>query len=569
MKRIYFAFAAAALALNCAAEWRLTSYAGNSGERARPVLFGERSPRAPHGNLVPAGPVFDPATGLLYQTAGDGILNAYTLDGRLEAAYSIPKGYFSPSGDPLTRCGDKLLFKRNGELWELPMNAPDGTAAKKTAYPHKNIATLTCSARNGKILLLHQDGTLRSFEPATGKEEAFGKLPDGKCSALDWNAEGVLYAFFNKEARKIENGKYVEGPGWPKTVIGHGHPVLNGRFVGDYFYASGFGSTVVRLNGKTLDADPGVIFGGGGGHFIGYVFCDRDVTIPGGFAEIGNGVFAVGGDDGVIVLGKWNAVAGKLERMRRIGALPRVSVMELDGSGRVLAGRSFWNQNDSELAPIAGSVGIDPSACVRVGADEVVAFGKVYVDQFAVTTGKFEDERRPRFHDQKLKNLPKMVGAAIYGRDRKKFALLLDRSGAIQRGELFYTVHTVDFKTLDPVELRTAQPVKAYSGLIGINDKKLAALGDGKLILFEPDGDHWKESSRWQASFEPEALISVDGERIVISERAKNKVGIYDLNGKELSSLTVEAPGAAALNGKRLAVHETKAQRVAKYTEAQ
>lgn len=556
-----------------AGELKFTGYSGNSGTAERPVRFGKAQRGDGHGNQTQCLPVYDPASGRIYMSAGEGTLNAYTLDGRLAASYEIPKGYFSVNGDPLTRCGEKLYFRRGPRIWELPLNAPDGAKAVRSNHPltasgaaKNGVRLISSSSRNGRIAVLRKNGALSLYDPVSGREENAGTLENAaRINVLDWNEDGELFAIIGKTAHKLENGRFVKDSEWPKTVIGRAHPVMNGRFIGGHFYGSGWGGTVTRLNGKTLEADPGVILGGRSGYFIGYVFVDPELEIPAGTAEISPGIFAVGGKQGAIVLAKWNRDTGKLERLRRIGAVPDVKTLELDSAGRMLAGGVIRGWNDSELAPSSGGAGVEPLASARFGADDIIVFGSRW-NQFAVSAGALADGKRPALMRKEIKPFSSPAGAAVYRNNRNLTALLLDFSGKTIAGELYYNENRIQFKRIPDVRLKTSAPVSSYSGLAMPDAETLLAAADGGIVVFKPDGSDWKEVSRWTLKFEPGCRIAADGGRVCISEKGKNLLSVYSPDGKTLLAKTaVPSPGAVALNGRRVAVHESDHQRISKY----
>lgn len=566
MYRIFLT-AAFSLALTLplgAVNLKFAGYAGNSGTEERPVLFGPKLRGDGHGNQTQSGPCFDPETGKLYLSARSDRINAYSLDGRLEASYPIPKGYFQISGDPLVRCGGNLYFRRGKRLWELPLNAPDGTKAIPAKGKTGRIRLISSSSRNGRIAVLQEDGTLSLYNPADGKAEVTGSLGKLAPTCMDWNSDGNFFAVCGKVVHKIVDGKSVTDGEWPKKIIDRGHPVFSGRFTGGAFFGGSWNSTLIRLNEKTMELDPGVVFGGKGGHILGYLFSDREIGTAGGIAGVLPGIYAVGGSSGVTVLMKWNAQSRQLERIRRIGALPDCPVLELDGTGTILAGGVGFNWNDPENAPILTSYDLEPQTAVRVGLNEVVIAG-TQAGQFAVLAGSFQEKgKRPVIRTDKFGKFPNLVGAAV--RNNRRRLLLLNTDGSMKQFDLFFNLHTISLKPLDDPKLETASPVKAFSSSAQLDDETLAVAADGEILVLKADGADWKEVSRWEHKFEPGCRIAADGGKICIAEKGKNLVSLYSVDGgKLLAKLSVSAPGAVALNGGKLAVHDTKNQRINKY----
>jgi len=294
------------------------------------------------------------------------------------------------------------------------------------------------------------------------------------------------------------------------------------------------------------------------------VFSDVEIGTAGGIAEISPGIYAAGGSSGVIVLMKWNSSDNKLERIRRIGALPSCPVLELDGAGTILAGNVGFRWNDPENAPILTGFRIGtPRGAARAGADEVVLVGEMW-KQFAVSAGSFQEKgRRPEIRSAKIGMQPNLSGAVV--RNGRRRLLLLNMDGSMKDFDLYFNTHTLSLKPLADPKLETASPVERFSGMVLLDNDTLAVAGDGKILVLKAAGPDWKEASRWPHAFESGCRIAADGGKICVSEKGKNLVSLYSVDGKLLTKTAVSAPGAVALNGKKMVVYDTKNQRINKY----
>ncbi len=563
MKKILSLFFAAAIACG-AAELHFAGYLGNSGTAEKPVLFGKTVK-----NNFQVGPVFDPSSGRLYAAAGSGRVNAYTVDGRMVASYKIPEGAFTRF-DTMTRCGDDLVFLLGGKLYKLPLNAPEGSAAMEIKHDAGLLDSLSSSSRSGKVAVHARSNGLFLLDPATGKTEKLGDLPAPYLCMMDWNSKGELFMIIQHQtAYKVENGAFVQNEEWPRRISGNREPsTTRGRFLDGYFYSFCGGDTIKRMRDTDFEPQPGVIFGGASGHFLGYVFTNHEVDLPGSIEELTPGVFAAGGGrSGIIHIVKWDETTQRLVPLRRIGALPEIPGLAMDAQGRILAGRAVWSWNDDPRTPLATNVPGDIESVGQLSQDAAVLFGEHF--GMAAVGGGALLERRLGFlrQSKKWSGAIRSVGACGYFRPGKgNVVFQLDETGKTRAGLLAISSAKMEFQETPPVEIRPAEGIKKYSSVAALDDRTLLVAADGRLLVCTPDGDHWKESRRWQTSFESGFKIAVSQGKVCISEKEKNRLALYDFSREILLAETeVAAPTHVAINGGRIAVYESGNQRVVKF----
>lgn len=529
---------------------------GNSGTEEKPVQMGPYEV----GGQSQAGPYFDEATGLLYETAGSQRLNVLGLDGVVRRSYRIPAGKFATRGESLVRVGESLYFRRNERLWRVGVSEADGAEAERAACELEGIRMLSSSARDGEIALWLKDQTLWLWNAETGKARKLGAL-ELRLESLDWNRSGTLFAFTQDTVYKLEEGSIVTQDGFPKKVIGRGVPLARGCFTGGAYYAVSHSGSVLRLNEETLEPDPGVVFGGAGGHTLMAVFIDRDIDNGSGVVHVGEDLFAVGGASGVVTLLRWNAREEKLERVRRLGSIPEVPTLELSREGIIHAGRVGFAWNADAQAPCVTSWNVGARVSARFGEDRCLRLGKNAYG--AVEAGPLEAVmRRPYIHKREMDDFSSAVGVAIR-EDREAYVLW--PTGIVKRYRFSCGVAQLMFEAAGEVSLRLSEPCEMFSGFVHVDDEAFLLIAGGRIVQVEPRGEDLVEVGRWDETFSQDIRMACDGEHVAIAEPSENRVRVFTRAGKEVGRVAVSSPGAVAIRGRNLVVFELDPQRVAKY----
>ncbi len=542
---------------------RFEGVIGNSGELEKPVTFGSMV-RETRG----LGAAYDAARGVLYDRAGSGRLNAYALDGRLLAQYKLPES--QDSRDAMTLCGGHLAMLLGGQLYRLPLNAPDGAAAEKIAAAVAEPDTLSSSARDRRVAVREKAGRLVLLNPADGSVVPFGEAPGMYCNGMDWDEKGDFYIVFGKTANKLENGRLAEGGLWPKRFAGDREAGIDcATRLGAYWYGSAWHGTIKRFTAD-FEPAPGVVLGGASGHFIGHVPCNFDVELARGIHAVSPGLFAIGGMYGVVQLAEWRPEQKGLALVRRIGALAEPGGIAVDAQGRVLAGKNIWRWADDGLAPAdVSNVFKMVAPCAWLDADTAVGLAEVY-GKVSVAMGRFEEEQLLCNRLDKLE-LPKaLVGIAVYreqpGKKGGLRLLALGADGAARVHEIAEDRRNPWRKDLGAVKLQTATPVKTFTAVTMLDPETLLAAADGQAIAFGRDGAGWKEASRWSDGFGSRLRLSVSGGQLAVADAEKNRVALYALSDhRKLAEVAVGSPTEVAINGDCLAVYDAAGQRLMKY----
>lgn len=547
----------------CAGSLRFEGVLGNSGELDKPVTFGSTA-RETRG----LGAAYDATRGVLFDRAGSGRLNAYALDGRLLARYALPTE--QNSRDAMTLCGNTLVMLLGGQLYTLPTDAADGSAAAKLATAIEAPDTLSSSARQGRVAVRAKTGRLYLLSPADGRAESFGEAPGGFCSGMDWDERGDFFVLLGKEANKLANGALVKDGVWPKRYAGDRESGIEcAARIGAYWYGSAWHGTVKRFSAD-FEPAPGVVLGGASGHFIGHVPCNYDVELARGIRPIAPGLFAIGGMYGVVQLAEWRPELKGLRLVRRIGALAPPGGLAVDAQGRILAGKNIWRWTDDALAPAdVSNVFRMTAPCAWLDGETVVGLAEIY-GKVSVAMGRFEEEGLFCNRLDKL-GLPRdVVGVAVYrerpGGQGVWRLLALGAKGEARAHEIAEDRRNPWRKDLGEVRLRTTVAVQAFTAAAMADADTLLAAADGQVIAFARDGADWKETARWSDGFGKTLRIAVNAGRLAVADTEKGRVAIYTQpEHRMLAATNVSSPTEIALNGPFLAVYDSVGQRLVKY----
>lgn len=554
-----------ALAQLGAAELVPDGVLGNSGGQGATLL------RHGDGPARSLGPAVD-RWGCLWDRAGKATVIRCTVDGRMLASYRIPDREHHYT-DRCVIAGDRLVMLLRNELWSIALDAAPGSEA----VPLKQQAdTLAPTALRGRVLIGDAQG-LAWLDPASGAREpagpGFKELGD-----LDVAPDGTIYAIASWKVHAVRDGKALEG-GWPKASPGEKPQLVEG-----HWYSHAWHSTVKRHDANLAPA-PGVVLGGNSGSFIGHVDENPDIINARGIRHLDDGDWAVGNHMGGISLLAWDGAKRQFAITRRIGALPRVSALAVDGQGRVSLGVGWWAWSDTPDAPMREGPGVSGGQIFQLaplGGGRFASFGVQYGNQPRVVSGGAEQWRFSASQEQGITVAKDTAGvAAIPGKDGftllsvtvdgKTNAIAVDRDGRF-RGKL------------EGAGLRAAEPApKAWTSLAIDRQGDLLAAADGHILVLKREGDSWSEQRRWRSwgdgaadSFGAAIWIHSDEGRLWVADRDRHRVLCFDqTTGKPIATFGVgdqrgddaghlDGPRLIAASGQRCVVHDAGNQRLVK-----
>ncbi len=540
---------------------RCAGIAGNSGEQdATLVRFGPSI----EGGL---GVVCD-RYGSLWSRGGAGVLNRYAPDGRLLAAYKIPKDPPNRTTDAIALVNDTIILRLGKGLHVLPIDAPAGSEAKPLNVEADHMSP---SAREGwvaaakgvEIFLVNLAGERKPV--ATIKKPPMGVELGGDGSVYCWTDSGI-----QKVASEAPDG-LVPGPG-----IGE-----RPRFLDCFWYGGSWHGTLRRFDAE-LRPDPGVVLGGGSGAFIGHVDEQAEVVNPRGLAKISPTLFAVSGMSGVIHLLEWKEREKRFDVIRRVGATPVCNALCLDRDGRFWHLAGNWNWGDGPASPLRSGIPQPEHVfgLAVLDSDAVTGYGYMW-GKPTIISGKMDKEvRLDRIEKQTA--LPKTaVGVAVAELAKRRVLLVLEADGKVTAAQLGGNgEYQGDAGT---VQLASATPVKEWTSIAAPDKDTLLAAGDGFVIEFARDGDNWKEARRWnswgdgaEAKFGGKIWLAYDAGRVWVSDSERHRVicftspdkklvgifGTLDVPGDSLAAL--HTPRTIAARGDRAVLFDSGNQRIVK-----
>ena len=540
---------------------------GNSGEQGEELV--KFSLERQDNWRTGMGVAFDRFGTLWDRAGGVGLLNRYSVDGRLVGQYPTAKGY--SGGDKLTLLDDTLVLLIGGKLYALDISAASGTEPKALDVEAGHMSFGTA---NGKVACEHKK-QIFLLDPATGQREEVGKFEKGKgVHWIEMTPDGTVYASTDWKVYKMENGSTVDG--WEKASPGE-----RGQFLNGYWFGLNWHGKITRFN-TDFEADPGVVQGGGSGAWqkLGE---NMDINNGRGMAYLGDNLYAVSGFGAVMNLLEWRPEDRRMELVRRIGAVTDVTGIGLDRQGRVWAVAWSWNSGDGPDAPgHFGIPGVTAPGCgqaVMLANDTMVAPSFNY-DHPVFLHETFDKEINRGWLDEKKCNLRKgFVGSAVYKLGAKITLLVINSKG---EGQAFSINSNGGFVSSEgDVTLQTGPALQEWTTLAMKDADTLLGAADGHIIEMGLDGNNWRETRRWNSwdggdknKFGGRIYICADDGRLWVSDRERHRIvcfaldsgdalasfGTADAEGTSLSTLT--HPQVIAARGRRAVLFDSGNQRL-------
>jgi hypothetical protein len=541
---------------------------GNSGEQGATLV--RFSPKADAKQAAGVGVVCD-RFGTLWSRGGNGLLNRYAIDGRLLSQFTIAKS--THSADHLVLLGDLLVLQLEGRLWTLPITATAGQTPKSL---NVKVTQISFNGQGDSILAADLNKVFWVDVHSGAKRPLITMA--GLVRSLDVGPAGAVYVVAEGRVHKLVRGKEVTSAGWPRPAQGD-----QLQHLADHWFTTAYHSTLRRFN-EALEADPGVVLGGGSGAFIGHLDENPEIEPPRGLASVRDRLCAVCGSDDILHLLAWQPQKQQFDIVRRIGALPSCGGLGLDRQGNIWCRGGVWRWDDRPDAPLTH--GIPPvdglGAVVMLDNDAMVApfrtpgrLGFFYGPLDREATRQFIDKAAPLAHDP--------CGAAVDRSDKRLRLLVVDAGGRARAFSI-----GIDGKyaaDAGPVALRVAEPVARWSALAVQDAETLLAAADGHVIRFSREGDDWTEAGRWQSwgsdtadGFGKEIDLAADADRLWVSDSLRHRVlvfdrasqgsapiaafGVTDRAGNDLKSLC--RPTTLAVRAGRAVVYDSGNQRLVK-----
>jgi len=550
------------------AELACAGVLGNSGEQGKSLV--RFAPQPCRG----IGAVYD-RFGSLWDRAGKGALNRYAPDGRLLAWYRIPAQ--EGNSDKITLAGDTLVLLLGGQLYTLDVSAPPESEAKPLKVEAQH---LSFGVSKGRVACVDRQGKLFFLDPKSGAREESAAPSFNDVGDLELAENGTAYVLSKWRLHAVADGK-VLSDGWPKEGPGERIQLLGGAWFGHAWHGT------IRRFSADLQPDPGVVLGGASGSFIGHLDQNSDLINGRGMARLTETLYAVGGLGGILHLLEWRGEKRQMEIVRRIGALPCVNGVGLDGSRRVWCVAGSWEWTDRPDTPLRCGVNSPEypgvGQAVMLENDLMVAPGLLW-GKPTLYAGPLDKEVKTYRYEKDFSLRKDFCGTAAYKDGGKLVLLVVTKKGAAQACEI---ASNGEFRAdLGEVTLQTTAPVKEWTSLAMKDAGVLLAAGDGQVLEFARDGKNWKETKRWNSwggggagaeeKFGARIWITADTGRVWVSDRERHRVVAFDAaSGKPLATFgktdqkgtdlgTLAEPQVIAARGERAVVYDSGNQRLVK-----
>jgi len=572
--------AAAVSSLSAQVSIRSAGILGNSGETGDTLV--RVSDRDNTARLAQGGIGAD-ASGFLWAFAGPNAINRYATDGRLLGTYPFPKAMIGQGRQMLNLVGSRVIILSNNKLWVLPVNAPAGTAP--TLLPGSGpTRAMSLTAIDSEVGLISPEGAISVLNLTTGQSKARGTLTDvtGALPAVN-NVRGNFITLLPGGALLVDSWAKLSPEG---TVTPVKLPGSNAMWLNGGLYSFNGYMTISKLD-ENGAPDPGVVYGGSSGSFIGKLPKDGEIGQPVGLVHLGGDRYATAGTTGVIHLMRWDAKKRGFETVRRIGAIHRESNLALDRKGRVWWNCGFWDwtSGPSDITRNTEIMLDDDNGQMVVLASDAV-FGIGYRNKGVnFITGAIDPEPRDRYQSlpkgSEVKLPANLVGAAVFGVTGKEDVYLVDAAGkgvcvAVDAGGRFKSVKG-DFS----LKLTSSSP--AVTSLATTPDGELLAADGTSLVRLKISAGTATEVGRvdgWggaaDAKFGAGIYIASDGTRLWVADPVNNRVLLFTLTatdgklappaifkGDELIG-TLAKPNRIAARGDRAVVVDWDNQRLVK-----
>ncbi len=533
---------------------------GNSGEQGETLVrFGDETA----SGLA----VIKDRFGSLWDRGGAGVLNRYTVDGRLVASYQIAPTTSRNDRDTMVLLGDTILLKLGRKLYTLPVTAPSGERAVELPV---GATGLSFSSHDGWAAAVRDNVVF--WVNAAGETRDIVTL-DSNAAEVEVGPDAGVYVMRNSQFMRVDSGVTDDERG-PFNIPGDRSQWLSGHWYGKSWHGT------IRRFDRDLNPAPGVVLGGASGSFIGYVEGNHELGSGCGMAHLRGDLFAVSGAEGVMHLLDWSASDQRFLIVRRIGALAACKGLAIDSKGRVWSDNNVWDWSDGAAAPVHNS---GPGAEVYFGVsmldNDVLVAPAIRWGKPVIYGGGMNAPSRIFDGVDELNK--KLTASAVVEINKERTLVVVDAEG---RG-LSYSVGWDGRPTGKPgvpVTLQATTPIKTLTSLAALDSGKLAAAADGQIIEFSKNGDSWTETRRWrswgkgdESHFGDEITLTTSSNRIWVSDTKRHRVLGFDFTGKLFSAFgrldkpgsgldALNAPTTLAASGDRVVVYDSGNQRLVK-----
>lgn len=547
-----------------AAEIRFDGVLGNSGADGKELVqFGQID--ADRGNDSGLG--FD-RLGHIWSFGGRGRLIQYAPDGRMTASFPLPGK--KPEKRTLVVTGDWVVVRIGEKLFKLPISAASGQQPEDM---NTAASAISLNSVNGRLAVIGTDRKIGLLDPGDGSTKPIGSLVDGMRGENillmpDGSAilDGVWQVRENQAPQKLKNPQ-------PGSM----------QLAGNFIYTFSWHMTVSRIN-LSFQPDPGVVFGGSSGYFIGSLLEDAELGYPRGVAPIGGNRFAIAGPFGIIHIVVWNAERQAFESVRRIGVVHFPAAVALGNAGKVWFFSGYWDWTDGP-DHILRSPTNTARECENAQAG-ILPTGQVVFPTMVQAKPKlmcraFDEDDKKTTSD--VAEMPKdPTGLAVLPPDKAGPGLIIVN----QKGEgvLLSMNPAGKFrKVTGRSSLQVTSATPKITSLAALPNGELLAADGGFVVRLQREGDNFREIGRTNqigtsSPFGNRVFIAASGKDLWISDTENNRVIHTTVEGEQFSPPAIftgppdgtplSSPQRISAAGDRAVVLDSNNQRLVKMSLA-
>lgn len=572
---ITFCLVALTASVSLADELVFSGILANSGEAGNTLIHSQQQTGRTGTNVTVD------RYGRLWARAGRGQLNCYETDGRLVRSYAIDRN--STHLDRVVATDRLIVMLIRGVVWTLPVNASANTKPKRL---RKDVQQMASDAYDNKVFVQLKDNSFQWLDPSNGKldpvhiEPAPTRSPD-----LIVGPDGRIYLDYDRKVHRYTHGKEVVNNGWPKLATAE-----RLQCFGDTWFGHTWHSTIKRFDAD-LDPAPGVVLGGASGSFIGFLPENPEIINGRSMVKLRENVYAIGGIEGVIHLLYYDKAQQRMQLVRRIGSLTDCPTLAINERGIIWAAGGIWSWDGLPDTPMpeGDRAGQTMSQMTIMPNGYAVCYSNRY-GKPAVSFGPYLQNGMTRvsvkgIDTKKLaaplaKNYP--AAAVIKFKNRLCLMMVSDKG---QGRALRISDRGQFYGDMGAIAIAYSKPVKQATSLAKVDDNTMLLAADGAVLTLKLEGDSFKETDRvtqWGKGaanhFGTAITITADGNRLWVSDTARQRVLVFDLASRKLlaswgrtdrsgdSIDLLDNPLAIAANGDRCVLFDSANQRLVRLT---
>ena len=562
-----------------------------------------------HGPVYAAGPVYDPKRSLVYASAGQGRVNAMTLDGRPAATYTLPgaRAFDRFDGMAFDEAKGEVYVIAGGLATQDP-NRPQPAAGlvyritpgrPEAVCIASNLCAISQHVRNGRLACMTPQSTLDWLDCATGVRTVLCSDPirlgaPYPCM-IDFLGDGtpIVFAehfryFLVDRNGRLSDAKFPFG--------GREISMTRGAILGNEAWMLS-GGTIKRYEAPSMKPAPGVVYGGASGFFIGYVRMDGGMNAV-GICKVGANRYAVlSAENSAVYLMEYDTAHWQLVPKRRLGGVADPCNFMIDDDGIVVADSLAWRWGAAANAPTYMTLTrMPPRVTAPMPDGQTLYVTEMHGSRLEFRHGKLVDgdigmdwNRDSRPYPEGANNgggqrwdayrpvSSFVLPAAGGGRSAMLKACSLRRDGVLSVFIVDREGHPADEKTYwrtTTLPKPTGREGDEFTSIAPLPDGRLVAQLGGEAYLYEPAGEvdmggvadrDWKVGAR-VPELDGDGIAS-DGATLAVVDSRSGTLAVCAYANASVRRLdrvsSLKGPKLVAIRGDRVAVWEGSAQRIA------